>query len=139
MNAQDIKTIEAKVGMALPEFYCATMLNYPFPVDSFAAEFLLPNDLARLLSDNEDPGNYPGIDKAFMIGGDGGEERYFIDLASTSSQVFAFDLETGIHTAKATDWQQYLDQIAASLREIEEDERLRAERKANKKWWEFWK
>jgi cell wall assembly regulator SMI1 len=139
MNTEDIKAIEAQIGIALPEFYRATMTNYPFPNDSFADEFLLPNSSSAVIANNEDPGEYPDVAQPFVIGGDGGEEIYFVDLAATTSQVFVYDMDTGKHTPHADDWAKYLDQIANTLKEIEEDEQAETERKANKKWWEFWK
>ena len=139
MTTDDIKSIETALGITLPEYYRATMLAYPFPADSFADEFLLPNSPAPVLANNQEPGEYPGIGRAFMIGGDGGEETYFIDVASGNSQVYVYDMETGKHVVRATEWTQYLDQVATTLREIEEDERAEVERKANRKWWEFWK
>jgi hypothetical protein len=139
MTESDISKIESTLNVSLPEFYRTSMLSYPFLVDSFAAEFLLQNDPEPILECNQHPGDYPGISKPFVIGGDGGEELYFIDLAADSSQVFTFDMETGKHIAKARDWAEYLSQIESDLNEIEEDERAERERKANKKWWEFWK
>lgn len=139
MTANDIKTIEAALGITVPEYYRTTMLAYPFPANSFADQFMLPNSPTPVLDNNQEPGEYPGIGSALVIGGDGGEETYFIDVASGKSQVFVYDMETGKHALRATEWAQYLDQVSAALREIEEDERAETERKANKKWWEFWK
>ena len=139
MKESDIRKIESALNVRLPEFYRATMLTYPFPADSFANEFLLPNDPKTILEYNQLSAEYPGIGKPFMIGSDGGEEMYFVDLAADSSQVFTFDIETGKHTPKAADWTKYLRQIEADLKEIKGDEKVEQERKANKKCWEFWK
>ncbi len=139
MKESDIRKIESALNVTLSEFYRATMLAYPFPANSFANEFLLPNDPNPILEHNQHSSVYPGIGKQFVIGSDGGEEMYFIDLAADSSQVFTFDMETGKHTPKATDWTKYLKQIEADLKEIKGDEKIEQERKANKKYWEFWK
>jgi len=139
MKESDIRKIESALDVPLPEFYRVTMLTYPFPADSFANEFLLPNDPKTILEYNQHSGEYPGIGKPFVIGSDGGEEMYYVDLAADSSQVFTFDIETGKHTPKAADWTMYLSQIEADLKEIKGDETVEQERKANKKCWEFWK
>jgi len=139
VTESEISKIEESFNLSLPEFYRSTMLSYPFSADSFAEEFLLPNNPQSILEYNQHSGEYTGIEKPFVIGSDGGEEMYFIDLASDSSQVFSFDMEAGKHNVKAKDWSDYLSQIEADLKEIEEDERAKQERKANKKWWEFWK
>lgn len=124
MTTDDIRQIEIAIDAALPAFYTATMLTYPFPKDSFSDEFLLMNDLEVLLRENSRSTKYPGIGKAFLIGGDGGEEVYFIDTASRLSQVFVYDMEKGAHTVKARDWSEYLQQVQKTLHEIEADERV---------------
>ena len=139
MKESDIRKIESALNVTLPEFYRATMLTYPFPANSFANEFLLPNDPIPILEYNQHSGEYPGIGKLFVIGSDGGEEMYYVDLAADSSQVFTFDMEIGKHTPKAADWTKYLRQIETDLKEIKGDEKAGQERKANKKCWEFWK
>jgi hypothetical protein len=138
MTEADFRKIESTLNVSLPEFYRTTMLSYPFPVDSFAEEFLLPNDPEPVLEYNQHPCEYEETGAPFVIGSDGGEEIYFIDLAVDSSQVFTYEMETGKHVEKATDWTEYLGQIESNLKEID-DERAEQERKANKKWWEFWK
>ncbi|MHC4118417.1 MAG: SMI1/KNR4 family protein [Planctomycetota bacterium] len=139
MTESEINKIEASFNLTLPEFYKSTVLNYPFPPDSFADEFVLLNTPQSILEYNQDRGEYSDTGEPFVIGSDGGEEIYYLDLASDSSQVFTFDMETGKHHVKAKDWSDYLSQIEADLKEIEQDERAEQERKANKKWWEFWK
>jgi len=139
MTESDISKIESSLNVKLPEFYRRTMLSYPFPVDSFAEEFLLTNDTESVLESNQHPSEYEGIGRPFLVGSDGGEEIYFVDLAVNSSQVFTYEMETGKHVEKAKDWGEYLSQIESDLKEIEDDEKAERERKANKKWWEFWK
>lgn len=139
MTEADIKQLEMAVGASLPPFYTGTMLSYPFPQGSFADEFMLMTDLDVVLRENRRPGNYPGITKPFLIGSDGGEEVYLIDLAASQPKVFVYDMEKGAHTVKANNWPEYLRQVQAVLDEIAEDERELAERKANKRWWELWK
>ncbi len=139
MIESDIRMIESSLNMLLPEYYRRTMLDYPFPANSFANEFLLPNDPEPIIDYNQGSGEHPGIGKLFIIGSDGGEELYFVDLTADNSCVFTFDMETGKHTTKASDWMEYLRQVENELKEIKENEKPERERKANKKWWEFGK
>jgi cell wall assembly regulator SMI1 len=139
MTEADIKQIETALGVSLPPFYTATMRGYPFPQGSSADELMLVTKLDDVLRENSHPGNYPGIAEPFIIGSDGGEEVYLIDLAASQSQVFVYDVEKGAHSVKANTWPEYLGQVQAVLDEIAADKRAQAERKANKKWWELWK
>jgi hypothetical protein len=139
MTEKDLSRIESVLSTTLPRFYRDTMLDYPFPADSFANEFLLPNTVKLILELNLDCAGLSGTGKPFLVGSDGGEELYFIDLDSTSTQVFTCDLETGKRSLQARDWPEYLRQITASLTDIDEDERRNEERKAAKRWWQIWK
>lgn len=139
MTEEELTQIESHLGLKLPEFYRSTMLNYPFPVNSFADEFLLTNYLEQVLELNHQPVECSGIGRPFLVGSDGGEELYYIDLQNLESPVYTLQLETGKHFQKAENWTQYLHRIEADLKEIEDDEQREQERKASKRWWEFWK
>ncbi len=43
MTESDLETIESRLGFHVPGDCRTTALSYPFPSDSFADEFLLPN------------------------------------------------------------------------------------------------
>ena len=139
MNESEIKKIEASLGFSLPEFYKSTMLIYPFPTDSFADEFLLPNNSLTIIEYNQPPCEHTDIGQPFVLGSDGGEELYFIDVSSGLSQVFVFDIETGEHNLKAKNWQDYLSIIEADSKNIAQEEKTEKERKSKKRGWEFWK
>ncbi|MFC3811433.1 hypothetical protein [Lacihabitans lacunae] len=136
MNQADINAIQEKLGIELPTFYVETMLNYPFPKDSFGEEFMLPNSPDILLDCN---GVFSKEDKCFAVGSDGGEFLYYIKLNGKET-VYVFDLEkSDVHNSiEAHSWKAYLKKIKKVQKEIEEDERQEAERKKNKKWWQFW-
>ncbi|MDZ4242117.1 MAG: hypothetical protein U1D99_04755, partial [Candidatus Omnitrophota bacterium] len=68
----------------------------------------------------------------------GGEEVFFLDLNKNPSEVFVYSYETDGTEVKFRSWKDYLQEIEKSLQEIREDERAMAERKKNKKWWQFW-
>ena len=116
------------------------MLNYPFPKDSFADEFMLVNNPGAVIGNN-DKALIETIDKGvkpFFIGSDGGEKLYYVDLNTKKSEVFVYYLETQKSKMQSKTWNNYLEDIKKTLKEIEEDERAMEERKKNKKWWQFW-
>ena len=145
MTLEDIARIEAELDVRLPVDYRALMLAYPFPPDSFTAEFLMPNDTPRLIEINRErstrelpPDNRDGkmlSSSYFEIGGDGGEESYLIDLAQQQSPVYVYDLETNELREAASDLQSFVEQCAASDEMIRRDEDFAA----RKGWWQFWK
>jgi len=145
MTLEDIARIEAELELQLPGDYRALMLAYPFPPDSFTAEFVMPNDASRLIGINRERGTqalppYNGAGKVpsssyFEIGGDGGEESYLIDLAQQQSPVYLYDLETAELREAASDLQSFVKQCAASDEMIRRDEEFTA----RKAWWQFWR
>jgi hypothetical protein len=137
MQSTDIKFIETKLGIKLPEFYISTMLNYPFDEDSWGAEFQLSNNTNYIVDIN---GIFESKDKNFAIGSDGGEFIYFIKLNENNGKVYIFDLENSpAHmSVEAESWKEYLTQIEKLHYEIKQDELEDFERKKNKKWWQFW-
>jgi hypothetical protein len=80
MTDAELNKIEEELGISLPEFYRSTTINYPFPHDSYVAEFLLVNDPSIILRPWLPDDTFPGIGKPYRIGSDGGEEDYFIDV-----------------------------------------------------------
>ena len=129
-----IQLTEKELGIVLPSYYKDTLENYPFPIDSFANECLLPLDISFLIQDNLE---YISNNK-LIVGGDGGEELYLIKINSSLSEVYVFDFEIGDITKVHENWKEFLETIHKTLAEIEEDEKYQENRKANKKWWQFW-
>lgn len=136
MNQSEINTIQEKLGIKLPAFYFETMLNYPFPKDSFGEELMLANSVEIILDCN---GVFDIKNKYFAIGSDGGEFIYYIKL-NGEEIVYIFDLENSDYhnSIEAPNWQKYLENINKVHQEIEEDESQALERIKNKKWWQFW-
>ncbi len=139
MTDQELQAIEKHIGYSLPEYYRATSSNYPFPLDSFADEFMLLNAPEVIIELNSAEISPPGIGKPFFIGSDGGEESYFVDTSKDDSGVFVFGLETGNCHLLVPSWTAFLDHIRAEHAEIAADEEVMRQCKLNKKWWEFWK
>lgn len=136
MIQSDIDTIQEKLGIDLPSFYIDTMLTYPFPKNSFGEEFMLTNSVEILLDCNV---VFSKEDKCFAVGTDGGEFIYYIKLNGEET-VYIFDMEKSDshNSVEASSWKIYLESITKVHQEIEDDERLEAERKKYKKWWQFW-
>lgn len=141
MNMNELEKIEKILKIKLPIFYKHTVLNYPFKKDSFADECLLPNDVNLVIKNNA--GSFIKMIMKqdimpFVIGCDGGEEVYYLNLNKETSEIFVSSCETNRSEVKFKSWDEYLKNIEKALKEIDEDERLIQERKKNKKWWQFW-
>jgi hypothetical protein len=133
MTDIDLQRIEDSLHIKLPADYRSLMLAYPFPPDSLSADCLLPNSVDAVLDHADTGGTLPP--HSFTIGGDGGEEIYFIDLSRQPSPVFVYDLETGKIKEEAPSLDAYVQQC----RDTEEELRLDEEEMARKKWWQFWR
>jgi len=138
MTEIDLKRIEKELGFAVPDYYRATMLNYPFGTDSFADDCMLPSRPDRVIELVGVDSHFDGIEQPFFVGTDGGEEWYFVDSSKPDSGVFVFQLETGKHESLSPSWNAYLEHIRAIDAEGAADEAAELERKRNKKWWQFW-
>ena len=136
MTLEDIRYIEERLGMVLPEFYVSTMLDYPFLEGSWGADFSLCTDPKHIIDLN---GVFTRSDGCFSIGSDGGEYYYFIKL-NGEEKVFIFDLEgSDVHMSiVAYTWMEYLEQIEGLHDEFRRDRLLELKREENKKWWQFW-
>jgi hypothetical protein len=139
MNESDIRGIETALGGPVPASYRQTMLQYPFPKDSFADEFMLPNQASVVIELNSEAAVPSGISRAFIVGSDGGEESYCVDAEAPESPVYVFELESGTQKVFAASWSAYLEAIRTTLSEIAADEAAEDARKARKVWWQFWK
>jgi len=139
MTEEDFQAIEEHTGFQLPAYYRETMSNYPFAIDSFAGEFMLPDDPRTVIDMLEEGFSVNGFRAPFFVGSDGSEECYFVDASQPDSGVFVFEIETEKHRPLTPSWSGFLDHIRAALAEIAADEEAQRQRKLNKKWWEVWK
>jgi hypothetical protein len=133
MTTSDLQRIERELGVKLPSDYTSLMAAYPFPSDSFAAESLLPNSADCILELAGARKSLPP--NSFIIGNDGGEEVYFIDLTRHPSPVYVFELETGKAKEHAPHLDAYVHKCADAETEISRDQ----QHMARKKWWRFWR
>ena len=149
MTGADIQRVEHALSVKLPSDYRQLLLDYPFSEDSFATACMVIRDAEALINLNRGPDKHfvihhregrwvPGRNH-FLIGNDGGEERYYLDLDDPRSTVFRFDLETGELSPYATGIADYKAKIDQIDHEIEDDEKRASEMRRNAKWWELWK
>ena len=133
-----LQTIENELGKELPSFYKDTMQSYPFELTSFAAEFLLFNDLEQISEHNNIQSEVIPSDVYYCIGSDGGEHTYYVKFNCTVGTVYEYSLETDVIREYSSTWESHLSDIAKTLLDIAEDEKLAETRRLNKKWWQFW-
>jgi hypothetical protein len=143
MTADDLDHIERRLGIALPAEYRATMIAYPFPADSSAAELWMPDDPQRVLALNESyrqgpPGPSDWPRHLFLLGDDGGEEAFALDTSAPPYPVVVYELETGRLKPLVGDFRAFLRWQWDGLAEIGADEQAMAAAYRNKKWWQFW-
>src|SRR5258708_7825942 len=147
MTRADIQRVEQALSIKLPLDYHRLLLDYPFSEDSFATACMVIRDAELLIKINQGPdmhfaihhrkGRWVPQKNHFLIGNDGGEEQYYLDLDDQKSTVFRFGLETGELSPYAIGIADYIAKIHQIDREIEDDEKLVAERRRDAKWWEI--
>jgi hypothetical protein len=136
MTEEELVEIESAIGCGVPQCYRDTMLAYPFPKDSFAAEVLLPNNPKHIIKMNPKLRKAGRVEKAFFTGSDEtGEISYYLDASNSTPTVFRM----GRTENSSADWDAHLNELKTRSERIREEMMLRAERKAHKQWWEFWK
>jgi hypothetical protein len=138
MRPQDLEHIEHALGIRLPTTYRATMLAYPFPLDSWVTELWLLTDPADVIEENRGASlGWPATH--FTIGGDGSGNYYVLDLAREPAPVLEWDHELDLFTELAPDLASWIPVLEQWLAEVEEEERRMAERRRMRKWWQFWR
>jgi len=143
MTTGDLDEIERTLGIVLPAEYRATMMAYPFPAESSAAELWMPDDARRVVELNQDYRRAPRGQTSwprhlFLVGDDGGEEAFVLDTSTPPYPVAVYELESGRLRPHAADFLAFVQRLWGDLAEIEADERALAEAYRNKKWWQFW-
>jgi hypothetical protein len=143
MTPSDFEQLERSLGIRLPDTYRDAMLAYAFPPDSPAAELWLPDHAKTTLETNRQIravtlDGRPWPQHLIAIGGDGGEEMYLLDCATSPYAVLVFDIETGGTRPCAASFTEFLDKQWKALRDLDEDERRMAEAYRKRKWWQFW-
>jgi hypothetical protein len=143
VHGEDLDRVEQALDVRLPPEYRAALLEYPLPRDPHSTDLWLVDDPDELVRANEIfrgalLRGRPWPQHYFYVGGDGGEESYFLDLDRTPAPVVVYDIELGTFTELAPDLPTWLDTLRRELEAIAEDERRMAEAWGRKKWWQFW-
>lgn len=132
MPTDSVALLERELAVALPEQYRSALLAYPFAAGSVGEEMLVA-DVEWLRERNRAndrafaPGSsgrqsLPGLAEGLLlIGIDGGELQYYLDLNSSANAVMEYSLETRRLSEFAASFPQYL----ARIRQI--DARIGAE------------
>jgi hypothetical protein len=149
MTIANIQRIEQALSVKLPEQYSQLLVDYPFSEDSFGTTCMVIRDADALIDLNRGrsahfmihhrEGRWVPQKNHFMIGSDGGEEQFYLDLDDPGGAVLKFDLETGELTPYARDIAEFKERIYQIDRDIDADEKRAEERRRNARWWEFWK
>jgi hypothetical protein len=137
MSPADLDQIEHGTGLKLPDSYRAVMRCYPFGAKDFGCDMLC-DDIKTLIRTNRRPHEIPpsGPTRDYLwIGSDGGESYYYLELRSTSSQIYEYDLEKGELTLFAEDLDAFILKVRQLEQAIEEEEQLAKSRK----WWRLWR
>ncbi len=147
MTLADIQRVEQALAIKLPGDYQHLLLDYPFTEDSFATTCMVIHDANALLKLNSGPdvqflshhrkGRWSPQKNHFLIGNDGGEVRYYLDLNDPNCSVLKFDLETGELSLYAHGIEDYKAKIDQLDRQIEEDRKRPREKEPSAKWWQF--
>ena len=138
MNLTELQHLEASLSISLPDYYRATMLEYPFAGRSEIDAAELVDSVQQLLELNcESPVAKTKVN-FFVIGTDLSEEIYYIKPQTSASEVFCFELETGNSRLICTSWEEYLTLCRTQLEEIELDSHAMVEKAATTKWWQLW-
>ncbi len=144
MNPQDLASVERRLGVHLPEDYRQAMLTYPFAPDSQAEELWLLNDPEQLVQINAEyraDGFFglPWLPTYLAVGGDGAGNAYLLDLTRDPTVVLFADHEARTITYLASGVGAWIDELRRREAEVEEDERLMAERHRTRRWWQVWR
>ena len=143
MVSEDLDRIERELGLRLPGEYRALILTYPIGLGVSGPDYELLDDAAELITVNRRFREYgffgmPWPAHFFCFGGDGSGNEYYLDLRKDPSPVYFADHEGTLYSEQ---WPSLDAWLAERLREQDEweaEERARSERKAHKRWWQFW-
>ena len=150
MKDSDFLQIETELDIQLPDSYRSFLSNYPEEADEDIKSSILISDAKQLVTENllHRQHGWFGFDwpeHYLVVGNSGCGDTYFMVLGKDERVYFA-DHETGPDPMKELDecWsseslQEHMEEALEIKREIEEEDRLKEERRKNRKWWEIWK
>ena len=146
MTPKDIQEIESAFSIALPRAYVDAVCPYSFPPESSLANYALLDSKDWLIRLNQElrTNGWKGVNwpqHYFVIGYDGGECYYFVDVRQADTEVNIISKE-GCDIEDAEVYAPTLtDFVDADLEADEEfDEAVRKDEspRETKEWWELW-
>jgi len=143
LTASDLDRIERELALRLPANYRALVINYPDALGPSGPDYELLDDPQQLIDINKlyrAQGFFgmPWPEHYYSIGGDGSGNDYYLDLRVEPSPVYFADHEGSIYSEQWPSLDAWLAERVKERREWEQEERQRQERRARKKWWQFW-
>ncbi len=143
MTSDDLDRVERELSLRLPGDYRALVLAYPAGLGASGPDYELLDDPDQLIAVNRglrERGFFglPWPAHFFSFGGDGSGNEYCLDIRRDPSPVWFADHEGTIYTEEWPSLEAWLAERKQEQIEWEADERRRAERKAGKRWWQFW-
>jgi hypothetical protein len=143
MVSEDLDRIERELGIRLPGEYRALILTYPMALGASGPDYELLDDPAELVAVNRrfrEQGFFglPWPAHFFCFGGDGSGNEYYLDLRKDPSPVYFADHEGTLYSEQWPSLDAWLAERLREQAEWEAEARQRAERKAHKRWWQFW-
>lgn len=72
------------------------------------------------------------------LGGNGGEESYFLDVGHTPAPILVYAYESGTVVPRCANLAGWLADLRGELEAIAADEREMNARYHGKRWWQFW-
>jgi hypothetical protein len=143
VTSDDLDRLERELGIRLPGEYRALILTYPHGLGPSGPDYELLDDARQLLAINRlfrEEGFFgmPWPAHFFAFGGDGMGNQYYLDLRREPSPVYFADHEGTVAGGEWPSLESWLAERLAERSAWEAEQRQRAERKANKRWWQFW-
>ena len=143
MVSEGLDRIEHELGIRLPAEYRVLVLTYPAGLGTSGPDYELLDDPAELIAVNRrlrEDGFFgmPWPAHFYSFGGDGSGNEYYLDLRKEPSPVYFADHEGSLYGEQWPSLDAWLAERLREQAEWEAEERRRAERKARKRWWEFW-
>jgi hypothetical protein len=137
-------SLATRLGRPLPAEYLELQRHYPFDPESMAAELWLfpdPEQVERLTRTYQADGwdGQPWPPDWLVIGSDGGEELYVLDVGTQPATVRALELETGRIKVLAPSLAAWVTQLERELEEIAADLPGPGSASRARPWWHFWR
>jgi hypothetical protein len=143
VTSDDLDRVESELGIRLPSDYRALVIAYPVGLGRSGPDYELLDDSQQLIAINRllrEEGFFgsPWPAHFFSFGGDGCGNEYYLDLRREPSPVYFADHEGTLDSGQWPTLEAWLAERLQEQAEWEAEEHRRAERKAAKRWWQFW-